>query len=100
MFDAPPPPRSKIIYCYLEDQPTVDDMKSTLSYFDTYRGLPNRGETKEWSGDFRHTVIILDDMIHLVTKSDDALHLFQTVVSQFKLTAFCVSKSLSSWNLS
>lgn len=28
MFDVPP---SKIIYCYMEDQPIVDEMKSTLS---------------------------------------------------------------------
>lgn len=92
MFDAPP--RSKIIYCYMEDQPTVDDMKSTLSYFDTYRGLPNRGETKEWSGDFRHTVIILDDMIHLVTKSDDALHLFHCGVTIQTNGFLCIKISI------
>lgn len=44
MFDVPP---SKIIYCYMEDQPIVDEMKSTLSDFDTYRGLPSREEIKE-----------------------------------------------------
>lgn len=78
MFDVAP---SKIIYCYMEEQPIVDDMKSSLSDFDTYKGLPSREEIKEWSEDYPHTVIILDDMIHLVTKSSDALHLFQTMVS-------------------
>lgn len=91
MFDVPP---SKIIYCYMEDQPIVDEMKSTLSDFDTYRGLPSREEIKEWSEDSLHTVIILDDMIHLVTKSTDALHLFQTMVSHSKLTAFLLSQNL------
>lgn len=91
MFDVPP---SKIIYCYMEDQPIVDEMKSTLSDFDTYRGLPSREEIKEWSEDSPHTVIILDDMIHLVTKSTDALHLFQTMVSHSKLTAFLLSQNL------
>lgn len=32
MFDVP---TSKTIYCYIEDQPIMDDMKSTLSDFDT-----------------------------------------------------------------
>ena len=35
MFDKEP---SKIVYCYLEDQPIVDEMESTLSHFSTHRG--------------------------------------------------------------
>lgn len=91
MFDVKP---SKIIYCYLEDQPIVDDMDSSLQNFSTYRGLPTREEIKEWSNDSPHTVVVLDDMIHLVTKSQDALHLFQTMVSHSKLTAFLLSQNL------
>lgn len=93
MFDVPP---SKIIYYYMEDQPIVDEMKSTLDNFDTYRGLPSREEIKEWSEDYPNPVIILHDMIHLVTtcKSADALHLFQTMVSHSKLTVFLLSKNL------
>lgn len=91
MFDVAP---SKIIYCYMEEQPIVDDMKSSLSDFDTYKGLPSREEIKEWSEDSPHTVIILDDMIHLVTKSSDALYLFQTMVSHSKVTAFLLSQNL------
>jgi hypothetical protein len=33
MFEVPP---SKIVYCYLEDQPVVDDMQATLSHFATH----------------------------------------------------------------
>lgn len=80
----------------MEDQTIVDEMKQTLSDFDTYRGLPSREEIKEWSEDSPHTFIILDDMINLVTKSNDALHLFQTMVSHFKLTAFLLPQNLYS----
>lgn len=36
MFDVPP---DKILYCFMEDQPKVKDMRSTLSHFETYKGL-------------------------------------------------------------
>lgn len=68
LFDVPP---KKIVYCYLEDQGVV-----------------------EWSTDSPHTVVVLDDMIHLVTKSADALHLFQTMVSHANVTAFLLSQNL------
>lgn len=90
-FEVPP---DKIVYCYLEDQPVVNDMQATLSEFTTYRGLPTREEIREWSQDSTHTVLILDDMIHLVTKSPDALHLFQTMVSHANITAFLLSQNL------
>ena len=78
MFDVPP---AKIIYCYLKEQPVVDDMQRILPDFTTYQGLPTRGEFRDWCVESPHTVVVLDDMIHLVTKSPDALHLFQTMVS-------------------
>lgn len=91
LFDVPP---KKIVYCYLEDQGVVEDMESTLPNFSTYRGLPSREELREWSTDSPHTVVVLDDMIHLVTKSADALHLFQTMVSHPNVTAFLLSQNL------
>lgn len=90
-FEVPP---CKIVYCYLEDQPVVNDMQATLPEFTTYRGLPTREEIREWALDSTHTVMILDDMIHLVTKSPDALHLFQTIVSHANITAFLLSQNL------
>lgn len=56
-------------------------MQSNLPDCSTYRGLPSREELREWNMDSPHTVVVLDDMIHLVTKSADALHLFETMVS-------------------
>lgn len=91
MFEVRP---SKIVYCYLEDQSVVDDMQASLSHFVTHRGLPTREEIREWCRDSPHTVVILDDMIHLATKSPDALHLFQTMVSHGNVTAFLLSQNL------
>lgn len=90
-FEVPP---SKIVYCYLEDQPVVENMQATLPDFTTYRGLPSREEVRDWCVDSPHTVVILDDMIHLATKSPDALHLFQTMVSHGNVTAFLLSQNL------
>lgn len=47
----------------MEDQPKVEDIRSTLSHFETYKGLPRCEEIKEWSVKSPQTVIILDDMI-------------------------------------
>lgn len=90
-FEVPP---NKIVYCYLEDQPVVTDMQASLSEFTTYRGLPTREEIREWAPDSTLTVMILDDMIHLVTNSPDALHLFQTMVSHANITAFLLLQNL------
>lgn len=90
-FEVPP---SKIVYCYLEDQPVVENMQATLPGFTTYRGLPSREEVRDWCVDSPHTVVILDDIIHLATKSPDALHLFQTMVSHGNVTAFLLSQNL------
>ena len=92
MFDVRP---TKIIYCYLEDQPVVDDMQRTLPDFTTYRALPTRGELRDWCEKSPHTVVVLDDIIHLVTEISDALHLFQTMVSHSNLTAFLLSLNLN-----
>ena len=85
---------SKIVYCYMEYQPIMDKMESTLEHFSIHEGLPTREEVKEWSEGSPNTVVILDDMIHLVTKSQEALHLFQTLVSHLNLTVFLLSQSL------
>lgn len=94
MFYFPP---DKIIYCFVEDQPKVEDMRSTLSHFEFYKGLPRSEEIKEWSVKSLQTVIILDDMIHVVAAKIDALHLFQIMVSHSKLTAFLLSQNLYPW---
>lgn len=91
--------RTNKMYCFIEDQPIVEDMKSTLSHFETYKGLPRSEEFKEWSVKSTQTVIILDDMIHLVAINIDALHLFQIKVSHSKLTAFLLSQNLYPGNL-
>lgn len=91
MFDFPP---DKIIYCFMEDQPKVEDIRSTLSHFETYKGLPRCEEIKEWSVKSPQTVIILDDMILLVAAEIDALHIFQIMVPHSNLTAFLLSQNL------
>lgn len=79
----------------MEDhKPKVEDIRSTLSHFETYKGLPRCEEIKEWSVKSPQTVIILDDMILLVAAEIDALHIFQIMVPHSNLTAFLLSQNL------
>lgn len=45
LFDVAP---TKIVYCYLEEQPIVDEMESTLKNFTKFRGYPSKENIREW----------------------------------------------------
>lgn len=91
MFEKEP---SKIVYCYLEDQSIMKDMERSLPNFTTHQGLPSKEDIKEYAEGTEHLLLVLDDMVHLVTKSADALHLFQTMISHLQITVFLLSQNL------
>lgn len=80
MFKIPP---VRIVYCYTELQPTLEQAENTIPNFDLHEGLPSRSDLIEWTNPEKHTVIVLDDMMRLISKSDDALHLV-TVLSHHR----------------
>ncbi|VDH97956.1 Hypothetical predicted protein [Mytilus galloprovincialis] len=80
MFKIPP---VRIVYCYTEFQPTLEQAENTIPNFDLHEGLPSRSDLIEWTNPEKHTVIVLDDMMRLISKSDDALHLV-TVLSHHR----------------
>ena len=80
MFKIPP---VRIIYCYTEYQTSLGQAENTIPNFILHEGLPSRTDIVEWTDPEEHTVIILDDMMRLISKSDDALHLV-TVLSHHR----------------
>lgn len=80
MFKIPP---VRIIYCYTEFQPAFEQAEKTIPNFSLYEGVPSRADMMEWTDPEKHTVIVLDDMMSLISNSDDALHLV-TVLSHHR----------------
>ena len=80
MFQIPP---TKIIYCYTEFQPVFDKAVRSIPNFILHEGLPERSDILEWSHPDTHTVMVLDDMMRRISKSEDALHLI-TVTSHHR----------------
>ena len=73
MFETPP---KKIIYSYGEYQPLFDQMEAQIPGLILHCGLPTKENISDWTDPSYHTVIVLDDMMAQVTKSEDALFLF------------------------
>ena len=73
MFEKPP---KKIIYAYGKYQPLFDQMEERIPGLILHSGLPSKENISEWTDPSYHTVIVLDDMMVQVTKSEDALFLF------------------------
>ncbi|VDI53012.1 Hypothetical predicted protein [Mytilus galloprovincialis] len=72
MFNTPP---VQIVYCYTEFQPIFDQAEQTIPNLLLYEGFPTRSDIIEWTNPDKHTVLVLDDMMRLISKSDEALHL-------------------------
>ena len=73
MFETTP---KKIIYSYGEYQPLFDQMEAQIPGLILHCGLPTKENISDWTDPSYHTVIVLDDMMAQVTKSEDALFLF------------------------
>ena len=80
MFSAAP---SKIIYCYSEFQPAFEQALRSIPNLVLHEGLPHRSDILEWTHPDTHTVMVLDDMMKQISKSEDALHLI-TVTSHHR----------------
>ncbi|CAG2234492.1 unnamed protein product [Mytilus edulis] len=72
MFKTPP---VQTVYCYTEFQPVFDQAEKTIPNFILHEGFPTRSDLMEWTNPDKHTLLVLDDMMRLISKSDEALHL-------------------------
>ena len=72
MFKTPP---VQTVYCYTEFQPVFDQAEKIVPNFILHEGFPTRSDLMEWTNPDKHTLLVLDDMMRLISKSDEALHL-------------------------
>ena len=91
MFTIPP---SKVIYAYSEYQPIFDEMLNTVPNFILHQGLPNREEVEHYSEGSDHTILILDDMMLKIGKSEDCVHLFTVTSHHRNITVLFLSQNL------
>lgn len=67
MFEIPP---QKIIYCYSQYQPLYEEMERNITNLVLYQGLPSKEQIEEWTEGIKHTLVILDDLMTQVAKSE------------------------------
>ena len=73
MFEKLP---KRIIYAYGEYNQIFEQMESRIPGLILHQGLPTKEQITEWTDPTEHTLIVLDDLMSQVTKSEDALFLF------------------------
>lgn len=73
MFEKRP---KTIIYAYGEYQQLFEQMESRIPGLILHHGLPTKEQITEWTNPEQHTIIVLDDLMTQVTRSEDVLFLF------------------------
>ena len=92
MYARDPPTR--ILYCYGIYQPLFDEMERNVPNFTSKQGLPSAEELDEFTGDRRHKLIVIDDLMHRVVQ-DKEMELLFTQGTHHR----CVSVILITQNL-
>jgi hypothetical protein len=91
MFEIPP---QKIIYCYGQYQPLFDDMEQKIPNLILYQGLPSKDQVEEWTDDSNHSLLILDDLMSQVAKSEETLAIFSITAHHKNCTVFFLTQNL------
>lgn len=91
MFECTP---EKMIVAYGQHQPIFLEMNMTIPKLILHEGLPSRAQIEEWSIDSEHTVLLLDDMMSEVTKSEDSINLFCVTAHHRKITVLFLTQNL------
>lgn len=91
MFEVQP---QKIIYCYGQYQPLFDDMERRIPILSLFQGLPSKEQIEEWVGDSTHTVLILDDLMTQVAKSEESVAIFTITAHHKNCTVFFLTQNL------
>ena len=74
MYARDPPTR--ILYCYGIYQHLFDEMERNVPYFTSKQGLPSAEELDEFTGDRRHKLIMIDNLMHKVVQDKEMELLF------------------------
>ena len=92
MFETAP---VSVMYCYSVHQKLFQDMENEFhSFINFHNGLPSQEEIEEFSQDGIHRLIILDDLMTEVTKSQTIQDLFCVFCHHKCLSVIFISQNL------
>lgn len=91
MFEILP---QKIIYCYSQYQPLFEEMERNITSLVLYQGLPSKEQIKEWTEGIKHTLVILDDLMTQVAKSEETVAVFSITAHHKNCTVFFLTQNL------
>eukprot|EP00493_Phyllostaurus_siculus_P013473 UN13675 len=66
----------KVLYCYGVWQKMFEEMENRFDFLSFHDGLPNKTEIEEFSSNFKHKLIVLDDLLDEVLNSSEMEKLF------------------------
>jgi hypothetical protein len=87
-------PISKILYCYGIYQPLFDEMQEHIPNLIMHDGLPSKEEIEEFSIQRKHTLIILDDLMHLVCQSPEMELLFTQGTHHRRISLMYITQNI------
>ncbi len=91
MFQTPP---ERIVIAYTEYQPLFEEMEKNIDRLILHQGLPSKDQIDEWSEGVQHTVLVLDDMMMQVAKSEESLNLFCVTAHHRRVSVFMLAQNL------
>ena len=93
MFENPKP--VEILYCYGVNQELFHQMEQELAgIIKFHSGLPKNDEIEQFAADARHRIIVLDDLIAEVTKSQTMQDLFCQFCHHKHITVLFLTQNL------
>lgn len=91
MFQKPP---ERIVIAYTEYQPLFEKMEKSIDTLILHQGLPSKEQIDEWSDGVEHTVLVLDDMMMQVAKSEESLNLFCVTAHHRRVSVLMLAQNL------
>ena len=85
-------PSRRIVYCYGSWQPTFDILKKEGVTF--HEGVPTHEQLKEWFGDKKGGLLILDDLMTEGGDDKDILNLFTQYSHHMNVTVFYLCQDM------
>lgn len=91
MFQTPP---ERIVIAYTEYQPLFEKMEKNIDRLVLHQGLPSKEQIEDWSEGVQHIVLVLDDMMMQVAKSEESLNLFCVTAHHRRISVFMLAQNL------
>lgn len=85
---------SQILYCYGIYQDLFDQMQNDIPNFTLHEGLPSKEEIENFNIKQKHSLIVLDDLMHVVGQSPEMELLFTQGCHHRKLSVIFITQNI------